>query len=253
MFAGKTVIVTGASSGIGLASANMFHEEGASTVLVARRGERLDAIRRQMKAPEQVLTVAGDVTEEALRRRVVAESLERFGQIDILINCAGILEGGSLEKTTLSDWERMFLINVTAPFHLMQLCLPSLKAVKGNVVNVSSITGLRAFPGILAYCASKAALDQMTRCAALELAADGVRVNGINPGVIETHLHRAGGMAEEAYRAFLEHSRTTHPLGRVGRAEEAAALIGFLASEKGAWITGVNYAIDGGRGQTCLR
>jgi len=252
-FTGKTVIVTGASSGIGLACCRLFHHEGANLVLVARRSELLKQICRELGENNRLLTISGDVTQVNIRQQAVSEALVRFGCINILVNCAGILEGGSLEKTSLEDWQRMFDINVTAVFHLMQLCLPELKKTRGNVVNVSSITGLRAFPGILAYCASKAAVDQLTRCAALELAPDGVRVNGINPGVIETHLHKAGGMEAEAYQAFLEHSKATHPLGRVGQAEEVAELIAFLASEKAAWITGVSYAIDGGRGQTCLR
>jgi NAD(P)-dependent dehydrogenase (short-subunit alcohol dehydrogenase family) len=115
------------------------------------------------------------------------------------------------------------------------------------------VTGLRAFPGIVSYCASKAAVDQLTHCAALEMASKGVRVNAINPGVVVTMLHRTGGMDEDEYAAFLEHSKTTHPLGRVGRPEEAAELIYFLASEKAGWITGVTLPIDGGRAQTCAR
>jgi NAD(P)-dependent dehydrogenase (short-subunit alcohol dehydrogenase family) len=112
---------------------------------------------------------------------------------------------------------------------------------------------LRAFAGVLAYCVSKAGLDQLTRCAALELAAKGVRVNAVNPGVVVTEIHKRGGMSEEQYEAFLEHSKTTHPLGRVGRAEEIAELILFLASNRASWITGGTYSIDGGRAQTCAR
>src|SRR5688572_18353733 len=112
----------------------------------------------------------------------------------------------------------MLEINLRAPFILMQKALPALIATHGNVVNVSSVTGLRAFPGVLAYCVSKAGLDQLTRCAALELAPKGVRVNAVNPGVVITEIHKRGGMTEEQYSAFLEHSKTTHPIGRVGEA-----------------------------------
>ena len=144
-------------------------------------------------------------------------------------------------------------INVRAPFYLMQRLLPSLIERKGNVVNVSSVTGIRAFPGVLAYCSSKAALDQLSHCAALELAPKGVRVNAVNPGVTVTELHKRGGMNEQAYAAFLEHSKSTHPLGRVGQPEEVADLIYFLASPKAGWITGISAPIDGGRSQTCAR
>ncbi len=104
--------------------------------------------------------------------------------------------------------------------NLTQACLPHLIAHKGNIVNVSSVTGTRSFPGVLSYCMSKAALDQFTKCVALELADKGVRVNSVNPGVIVTNLHRTSGQDEETYRKFLEHSRTTHALGRVGTADE---------------------------------
>jgi len=112
---------------------------------------------------------------------------------------------------------------------------------------------LRAFPGVLAYCVSKAALDQLTRCSALELASKGVRVNAVNPGVVVTDIHKRGGMNNEAYGTFLEHSKTTHPLGRVGNPQEIAELVLFLASDQASWITGATYSIDGGRAQTCAR
>ena len=135
----------------------------------------------------------------------------------------------------------------------MQLCVPALQATRGSIVNVSSVTGLRAFPGVLAYCVSKAGVDQLTRCTALELAASGVRVNAVNPGVVVTGLHKRGGMNEADYQAFLARSSGTHPLGRVGTPEEVAELIYYLASTRAAWITGVTYSIDGGRAETCAR
>jgi NAD(P)-dependent dehydrogenase (short-subunit alcohol dehydrogenase family) len=121
------------------------------------------------------------------------------------------------------------------------------------VVNVSSVTGLRAFPGIAGYCVSKAGLDQLTRCAALELAPRGVRVNAVNPGVVVTDLHRRAGFSEDTYAAFLERATQTHPLGRPGEPEEIADLIAFLASDRAGWITGETISIDGGRHLTCAR
>jgi NAD(P)-dependent dehydrogenase (short-subunit alcohol dehydrogenase family) len=147
----------------------------------------------------------------------------------------------------------MMNINVRSVFQLTQLALPAIIERKGNIVIVSSVTGLRAFPNVLAYCVSKAAVDQLTRCAALELAPKGVRVNAVNPGVTRTGLHLNSGMNEDGYAAFLERSKTTHPLGRIGQPEEIADLILYLASSKAGWITGATYSIDGGRAQTCAR
>ena len=153
----------------------------------------------------------------------------------------------------MDDWDKMMNLNVRSVFNLIQKCLPHLEAVKGNIVNVSSVAGTRSFPGVLAYCVSKAAIDQLTRCTALELGPKGVRVNAVNPGVVVTNLHLRGGMDEEAYKAFLAHAKDTHPIGRAGKPEEVAELIAFLASDKAGWITGATYEIDGGRGQTCAR
>ena len=135
----------------------------------------------------------------------------------------------------------------------MQLAIPHLKQSKGNIVNVSSVTGLRAFPGVVAYNLSKAGVDQLTRTAALELAEFGVRVNAVNPGVIVTELHKSGGMKEEEYKAFLEHSKSTHALGRAGSVEEVAKAIAFLASEDASFTTGASLPVDGGRSQMCPR
>ncbi|MCA1623931.1 MAG: SDR family oxidoreductase, partial [Acidobacteria bacterium] len=173
--------------------------------------------------------------------------------IDILINAAGIILNGTIENTSLDDWDKMMNINLRSLFFLTQKCVPHLEKTKGNIVNVSSVAGLRSFPNVLAYCVSKAALDQLTRCSALELAPKGIRVNAVNPGVVVTSLHKRGGMSDEDYEQFLKNSEKTHPLGRVGAPEEVAELIYFLASEKAAWITGATYEIDGGRAQTCAR
>ncbi|MGH9945286.1 MAG: SDR family oxidoreductase, partial [Pyrinomonadaceae bacterium] len=193
------------------------------------------------------------VTVEANARRAVDETVDWASGLDVLVNAAGILASGSVEQTTLAAWDQMLNVNLRAVFHLMQLAVPHLEARQGNVVNVSSVTGLRAFPGVLAYCVSKAGVDQLTRCAALELAPKGIRVNAVNPGVVRTEVHLRGGMDPDAYSRFLEHSKTTHPLGRVGDAREVAELILFLASDRAAWITGATYSIDGGRAQTCAR
>ncbi len=251
---GKVAIVTGATGGIGRATALGFGRERAKVALVGRRLEALEEVAKQIKVNGgEALQLHADVTREADAKRIIDETVGKFGGLDILVNAAGILKAGSIENTSLQDWDEMFAINVRSVFHLTQLAVPYLIRSKGCVVNVSSVTGIRAFPNVLAYCVSKAAVDQLTHCAALELAGKGIRVNAVNPGVVITGLHKRGGMDEESYRKFLEHSKTTHPLGRVGRPEEIADLILFLASPHATWITGGSFSIDGGRAQTCLR
>ena len=250
-FSGKAVVVTGATSGIGKACAIAFAEGGARVACVGRKESSLADLTKEIRT--EVLPIKADLAIEAESDAVISQTVEAFGGIDVLVNAAGHISSGTIETTSDQAWDDMMNVNVRAVFRLMKKAMPSLIERKGNIVNVSSVTGLRSFPGVLAYCVSKAAIDQLTRCSALEVAAKGVRVNAVNPGVVVTEIHKRGGMNEEAYAAFLEHSKTTHPLGRVGRPQEIAALVAFLASDEAAWITGATYSIDGGRALTCAR
>lgn len=253
-FAGKVALVTGATSGIGQACAIAFATAGAKVACIGRKENALQDVTARIRALDsQALVIQADLSSAAEAERAVNETVTAFGGIDVVVNAAGHISSGTIENTTLEAWDEMMNVNVRAAFQLIQKALPSLIERRGNIVNVSSVTGLRAFPGVLAYCVSKAALDQLTRCASLELAAKGVRVNAVNPGVVVTEIHKRGGMSEEAYAAFLEHSKTTHPLGRTGRPEEIAALVLFLASDEASWVTGATYSIDGGRALTCAR
>jgi NAD(P)-dependent dehydrogenase (short-subunit alcohol dehydrogenase family) len=253
-FAGKVVLVTGSTSGIGHACALKFAAAGAHVAAIGRNREMLKTVSDEIEnAGGKPLGVAADLCDEEQVTSAVKQTLDAFGGVDVLVNAAGHISSGTIEDTSNAAWDAMMDINVRAIFMLTQKVLPSLIPRRGNIVNISSVTGLRAFPGVLAYCVSKAALDQLTRCAALELAAKGVRVNAVNPGVVITEIHKRGGMDTTTYAAFLERSKQTHPLGRVGQASEVAELVYFLASEKAGWITGATYSIDGGRGQTCAR
>ncbi len=250
----KVAIITGASSGIGRAVALLFAKNGAKVVAIGRNKKELNALRDEAQGKSGVVKVyLADIREATQVERLFNYVTENFNRIDVLVNAAGIILNGSIENTTLDDWDKMMDINLRTVFNIMQKSVPQLEKTKGNIVNVSSVAGLRAFPNVLAYCVSKAAIDQLTRCSALELAPKGIRVNAVNPGVVVTNLHKRGGMEEEKYKDFLENSKKTHPVGRVGEAWEIAELIYYLASEKAAWITGATYEIDGGRAQTCAR
>jgi len=253
-FTNKVVLVTGATSGIGHAVTVKFAEASACVVALGRNQSALSDVEVSVQnAGGQPLTIAADVTNNTEIHQAIAETIDKFGRLDVLVNAAGHISTGSIEETSLAAWDAMMNVNLRAVFQLMQLAAPHLIKTKGNIVNVSSVTGLRSFPGVLAYCVSKAGVDQLTRCAALELAPKGVRVNAVNPGVVITEIHKRGGMSEEDYASFLEHSKTTHPLGRVGDPKEIAELVFFLASKQASWITGATYQIDGGRALTCAR
>lgn len=253
-FAGKVALVTGATSGIGRACAVRFAAAGASVAAVGRKEESLQVLQQQVEdSGGKMATLPADLIADGSSESVVSQALKQFGGIDVLVNAAGHISSGTIENTSMEAWDSMLNINLRAVFQLMQSAAPSLIERRGNIVNISSVTGMRSFPGVLAYCVSKAGVDQLTRCAALELAAKGVRVNAVNPGVVVTEIHRRGGMSDEDYAAFLERSKQTHPLGRVGQTDEIAELVLFLASERASWITGATYSIDGGRALTCAR
>jgi NAD(P)-dependent dehydrogenase (short-subunit alcohol dehydrogenase family) len=253
-FANKVAIVTGASSGIGRATAVALARSGASVAAVARDAAALEAVVAECAHDGRAaMAIATDLTSSAGPDDIVTHTVTRFGGIDVVVNAAGILAMGTTDATPDEVWDRVMDLNVRAPFRLIRAAFPYLKERGGNVVNVSSVNGQRVFPNLAAYNTSKAAIDQLTRCAAIEWAPHGVRVNAVNPGVTVTNLHRRSGMAEDAYAAFLARAKETHPLGRPGQASEIAALILFLASEQAGWVTGETIAIDGGRHLTCAR
>src|SRR5689334_20215626 len=173
----KKILITGASSGIGRATAELFLSRGATVTLVGRR----EAAIKEVASGERAFIIAADLSNEKAAAGCLNRAVEEMDGLDVLINAAGILKSGSIETTSLELWDEMMNINVRSVFHLMQLAVPHLEKLPGNIVNVSSVTGLRSFPNVLANCVSKAAVDQLTRCVALELAAKGIRVNAVNP------------------------------------------------------------------------
>jgi len=252
---GKVALITGASSGIGRATALKFAQLGASLSLSGRNVDKLQQVAdecAEISGKEAVLA-PGELTNEGHVENILNRSLEEWNKLNILVNNAGILEMGSIENTSLNQYDRLFNTNVRSIYQLTMLAVPHLIETEGNIVNVSSVNGLRSFAGVLAYNMSKSALDQFTRTVALELAPKKVRVNSVNPGVTVTELQKRGGLSDEAYVNFLERSKTTHALGRPGHPEEIAEAIAFLASDSGSFITGVTLPVDGGRHAMCPR
>lgn len=255
-FLGKVVLVTGSSSGIGAATAVHLSKLGAILSLTGRNVESLNKIAQECQKAEgskKPFVVPGDLNNEKDVENIIASTVKEYGKLDVLINNAGIIEMGSIENTSLEQYDRLMNTNVRSIYQLTMLAVPHLIKTKGNIVNVSSVNGIRAFPNVLAYCVSKAAVDQITRCTALELAPKQVRVNSVNPGVIVTNLQKRGGLSDEAYQAFLERSKETHALQRPGQPNEVAEAIAFLASNAASNITGVTLSVDGGRHAMCPR
>ncbi len=252
-FADKAILVTGASSGIGRACALALGREGARVVAGGRRAARLTEVAKAIgDAGGACETATGDVRDAATCVAWVKTAVERFGGLDGLVNAAGVIGNTGLLDTTTGEWDRVMDSNLRSVFLMTRAAAPELIRRKGSVVNLSSVAGPRPYAGLLPYCVSKAAVEQLTRCAALDLAPQGVRVNAVCPGVVVTELHTVTHAIPD-YAGFLERSKTTHPLGRVGQPEEVASLVLFLMSDEAGWITGSTYSIDGGRALASAR
>jgi NAD(P)-dependent dehydrogenase (short-subunit alcohol dehydrogenase family) len=252
-FAGKAVLVTGGSSGIGRACALALGREGATVALAGRRRARLDETAENVrKAGGQPLVLEGDVRDEATCAAWAKACDKAFGGLDGLVNAAGVIGNGAIDATTPGEWDRVMDSNARSIYLMTRAAAELLKQRKGSVVNLSSVASHRPYAGLAAYCVSKAAVDMITRCAALDFAPHGVRVNAVNPGVVVTELHTVTNAVAD-YPGFLERSKATHPLGRVGSVEEIAALALFLLSDEAGWITGACMPIDGGRALASAR
>lgn len=251
-FAKKVILITGASSGIGTATALRFAQLGACLSLTGRNKDKLKNVAEQCNLePNKMLVTTGDLTNEDSVKNIIDLTIKHYGRLDVLVNNSGMLEIGSIETTNMEDFDRCFNLNVRSVYQLSTLAVPYLIKTKGNIVNVSSVAGLRAFPNFLIYSMSKAALDHFTHCTALDLAPKQVRVNGVNPGVIKTNLYLNSGMSQKQIEMFFEHSKETHALGRLGDVMDVAKAITFLASEDANYMTGVTLPVDGGKQLMC--
>jgi NAD(P)-dependent dehydrogenase (short-subunit alcohol dehydrogenase family) len=226
---GRRVVISGASSGIGLETARMLASEGAEVCLTARRAEPL-------------ATAAEAIGNGASVAALAAEAKNRWGAVDGLVNNAGMAPMARLDETTNEGWDETFAINVRGPFLLCRELGDLLReGSSASVVNISSTLAERAIPGMVAYNASKAALNQLTRSLALEWAPQ-VRVNAVMPAVVDTPIHATRGMSSEDVQSMGE----MHPMMRIGQPEDVAAMIAFLLSDASSWMTGTVIPVDGG-------
>jgi len=246
---GKTAIITGGGTGIGLAIAKRFHQEGANVMICGRRLERLrEAFSVISPGGERVFVVQADITVDTDRQKILKETVARTGRIDILVNNAGVMKFGKLETIDPSIWNTLMNVNAYAPWRLMVAVLPEMRKVGGgSIVNISSIAGIKAFPSNGLYGVSKGALQQLSQVLAMEVASENIRVNVIVPAVVEDTELNDAMFGKENVPTRYGIMRPLHPLGRNGKPEDIAEAALFLASSQSSWITGVLLNLDGGR------
>ena len=246
---GKAALITGATSGIGLAIAERFAEEGARLLLTGRNRESGEQLAKKLEAT----FIAGDVTGHGVADDLVQRTAEQFGRLDILVNNAGIVHRGTVLETSDEDFARVMAVNVEAVFRFSRAAVRRMVAQfdadgrGGAIVNIASDWAFVAGRGELAYCTSKGAVVQMTRALAIDHARQGIRVNAVAPGDVETPM-LLSGIARRGRSAAegLKENGAAIPMGRVGQPPEIAAAVAFLASDEASFITGATLLADGG-------
>ncbi|MFD0618617.1 SDR family NAD(P)-dependent oxidoreductase [Paenibacillus sp. GCM10027629] len=250
-FKGKVAIITGGSKGIGFAAARRFAQGGASVVIVSRGAaqEAADLIRQETGNAD-VVGIEANVSDRVQVQSVVQRTTEAFGGIDILVNSAGVQRYGTVVDTEEDVWDEVLDINVKGMYLTSKYAIPEMRTRGGGVIiNVSSVQAYVAMKGSAAYVTSKGAINSLTRAMALDHAADGIRVNSVCPGSIDTPMLRWAAdlfKGDQTQDDVIKSWGQMHPIGRVGTMEEVAELIAFLCGDKAGFITGGDYKIDGG-------
>lgn len=241
----KVALVTGGGVGIGAAVARLFAREGAGVVITGRRKDVLEQVVAEIERGHgRALAVAGSVTDEAHARSAVAQAVRTFGRLDILVNNAGIGSfGKALHETDDATWDEQLAVNLTGVFRMTRAALPHmLEAGGGSIINISSIAALVGIPLLPAYGAAKGGLNALTRCLAIDYAAQQIRCNAICPGLVETPMAEPLMAEPERLAAVL----AAYPMARMGKPEEVAKLVLYLAADDSAWMTGAILSLDGG-------
>lgn len=249
-FDDKVALITGGNSGIGEAAARRLASEGARVAIVARDHSRGEALARKIASDGGEAEFFGaDVRDETAVKQMVDAVMQRFGQIDVLVNNAGIINFGTVITANVEEWDTLMATNVRSVFLVSRYVLPHMIAGGGgSVINLGSNLGLVGTRGAAAYVTSKGAVVQLTRAMALDHVDDKIRVNAVCPGTIDTPLvqRQRIGRTEEQLRQSDERLKQRHPIGRMGTPEEVAAVIAFLASDESSFVTGACYSVDGG-------
>ena len=241
-FADKTVVVTGAGSGIGAAAAKHFVAEGANVVLVGRTRDKLEDLLGVIADKNKVMIHEADVSDPAAVDTLIQATVDHFGGLDVLVNNAGVADGGPIAEVDDDAWRKVLSINVDGVFYCTRAAMPHLKERGGCIVNTSSVSGLGGDWNFATYNASKGAVSNFTRAVALDYRDTGVRVNAVCPSLTRSDLTEDMFDNEELMAKFAERM----PMGRAAEAEEVADVIVFLASEDARFVNGVNLPVDGG-------
>lgn len=245
---GRRILFSGGGAGIGLATAEMCLREGAAVALLDRRPEVLETAAARLADHGRVATVEADVTDETAVARAVEASVEALGGLDGLVNCAATDFVKPLAETSRQEWDRLMAVNMTGPMLTCRAATPALATSgRGAIVNIASAAGLRPLALRTAYCASKAGLIMFGKALSMELAEKGIRVNSVCPGAVDTELFRSVLVDGGAPGPELDDIKARYALGRLGTTQEVGAAIILLLSDEASFITGVAFAVDGGR------
>jgi len=240
-FADKVVVVTGAGSGIGKATAERFLDEGAVVTLVGRTRSKLEEVAEPFR-DDQFMIAEADVSNEDEVKELISRTVEKFGRLDVLVNNAGVVAEGDVGTLTTDDWRRVMATDVDGVFYASRAAIPHLKTSRGSIVNVSSVSGIGGDWGMAAYNAAKGAVTNLTRAMAMDHGKDGVRVNAVCPSLTRTGMTEEMMDDDKLIAKFNERFALEGP----GEPEDVAAVIAFLASDDARFVTGVNLPVDGG-------